>query len=140
MTHSNVDAIYAEYPFLSKLWTRNDVCDAKVRRWDNDFLQLCTTNVYLLDEHGEVIVKPNRFLYELAKVILYALILRRVGESVDDMLKGLGDEKLRRVNYAVTFYSGEGTITLWKIPKGHKNAAEWLGSNCAKARATFCQQ
>lgn len=36
---SNVDAIYAEYPFLHRIFPRKQVFKAYVSRWDNDLLK-----------------------------------------------------------------------------------------------------
>lgn len=135
MARSNVDAIYAENPFLSKLIARIKVPDAQVKRWSADFLASTpdtypdsgTEKIYLLDEHGNIVARVG----SLSDRIAGFLGFHQNSETVGQALARIGDEKARKVRYAVGVWNGR--VILWKLPNGYNNAADWLASTITEA-------
>ncbi len=136
MRRSNVDAIYAENPFLSKVIARVKVPDAQVKRWNEDFLGSTpdtypdsgTEKIYLIDGQGNKIVRVG----SLSDRITGFFGLHQNSETVGQALARIGD-KTRQVQYAVGEWNGR--VILWKLPNGYNNAADWLRSRIAEARA-----
>ena len=137
MARSNVDAIYAEYPFLSNIIARVRVPDAWVQRWSEDFLaskprinpEGADQKIYLVDESGGIVGKVSTWL----------AFFKNGGcdETVGQALARIGNEKAREIRYAVGVFGGE--VTLWKLPNGYDNAADWLNSIVVEARKELRQ-
>lgn len=140
MARSNVDAIYAENPFLSKLIARVKVPDAQVKRWSEEFLASTpdtypdsgTENIYLLDEHGDIVARVG----SLSDRIAGFLGFHQNSETVGQALVRIGDDQTRRVRYAVGVWH---KVVLWKLPNGHNNAADWLASTVTETRKKLRQ-
>ncbi|MEK7612526.1 MAG: hypothetical protein AAB449_00025 [Patescibacteria group bacterium] len=136
MARSNVDAIYAENPFLSKLIARVKVPDAQVKRWSEEFLASTpdtypdsgTEKIYLLDERGDIIARVGNLSDRIAGFLGF----HQNSETVGQALARIGDEQTRRVRCAVGEWNGK--VILWKLPNNYDNAADWLSSTVAKAR------
>ena len=132
MTRSNVDAIFAEYPFLSTLVPRARVSDARVARWDEDFLRdgPCfykggtSKEVYLLDMQGTLVYHVDSYKSNS----LWEKIARNIDlkprETIDEALVRIGEEKMCHIRYAVSILHGR-SITLFKVPMGYSNVADW---------------
>src|SRR3989338_9334120 len=135
MARSNVDAIYAENPFLSKLISRVKVPDAQVKRWSEKFLASTpdtypdsgTENIYFLDQRGDTIARVGSLSDRIAGFFGF----HRNSETVGQALARMGDET-RKLKYAVGVWNGR--VILWKLPNGYDNAADWLAPMVAKAQ------
>ncbi len=131
MARSNVDAIYAENPFLSKLISRVKVPDAQVKRWSEEFLASTpdsypdsgSEKIYLVDENGRIVGKVDTWL---------AFLRNGTNETVGQALARIGNEKTRTVRHAVGIWNVR--VILWKLPNGYNNAADWLRSRVAEAQ------
>jgi hypothetical protein len=141
MARSNVDAIYAENPFLSKLIARIKVPEAQVKRWSEEFL-LSTPNtypdsgtekIYLLDEHGNKVARVGNRSDRIAGFFG----IHQNSETVGQTLARIGDDQTHRVRYAVGEWNGR--VILWKLPNGYNNAADWFSSTIAEARKELQQ-
>ncbi len=135
---SNVDAIYAEYPFLEKIHPRAKTVEAQVRRFDDDFMSQTaviqyddrfTYRFYLLDEHGEIVARVGEPLTRFTR-----FLNRTSDETAGQALARIGSDT-RRVRHAV-FVGESRTIptTLYKLPNGFDNASDWLQSHIADGR------
>lgn len=126
MARSNVDAIYAENPFLSKIISRVKVPDARVKRWSEKFLASTPDSypnsgaekIYLLDEQGDIVTRVGTRLEQFLTAIGFP-----TSETVDQTLARIGNDEARRVRYAVGVWH---RVILWKLPNGYENAADWL--------------
>lgn len=132
---SNTDVIYLEFPFLHRVVPRVKIQSATVRRWDNDFLQntslhseehICfVKDICLLDTEGGIVATVGkRTLWEFFKEGgLYQSVGWYNYENVAQALFRLGDRK-KLVKYAIMFDGA--SFTLYKLPKGFLNAADWF--------------
>lgn len=136
MARSNVDAIYAENPFLSKIIARVKVPDARVKRWSENFLASTpdayfdsgTEKIYLLDEYGNIVARVG----SLSDRIAGFLGFHQNSETVGQTLARIGSDQTHRVRYAVGEWNGR--VILWKLPNGYDNATDWLNATVAEAR------
>jgi hypothetical protein len=132
MELSNVDAIYAENPFLEKIIPRIQVSIAQVKRWDDVFLNspnhdAVLAKIYLVDEDGDVVARVGTrwdyFFTALGRVM--------ITETVAQTLARIGEDQGRRVHYAV----GVGSwVILYKLPRGYKNAVDWVQARIEENR------
>lgn len=132
---SNVDAIYEEYPFLSKIITRSKVKEAKVKRWDEKLLSdtrfrfqhqfsgPSINKLFLVDSEGDTVARVGGALFE---------IFVNDAETVDQTLARIGNNKVRQIRYAVGIW--DDTIILWRLPTGHGDVSGWLRSVIEKGR------
>ena len=131
MARSNVDAIYAENPFLSKLIPRTKVSDAQVKRWSEDFLgstpdsypKSGSEKIYLVDAFGNKVAKVDTW---------GAFFKNGTNETVGQAVARIGDAEARKIRSAVGIWNGR--VILWKIPNGYANLADWLHSETEEAR------
>lgn len=140
--HSNVDAIYHEYPFVQRFLPRAIAEIVTVSRWDKEFLQKpnvlfsdltyeehdpypspkTTYGFYLLDEDGKEVTEVG----ERKKGFWHRLFsIPDLEENVGQALYRLGAEA-RRVHYAVRYHGK--VLCLFKIPREYKNAEDWLNA------------
>lgn len=135
MAPSNVDAIYAEYPFLERVIPRIEVSAVQVNRWDKELLTYSgsgTEEIYLIDEHGNIITCVGTPIGRFLGFFLFGLAAETVGRALARIKK----DKVRRIRYAVRIHD---MVTLYKLPRGYNNAWEWLCSTVTEARKTFQQ-
>lgn len=133
MARSNIDAIYAEYPFLSRLIPRRKVSGAQVKRWSSDFLTTTpdsyldcgTERIYFLDKDGNVVDRVGSF----SDRVLGFFGFHTNEETVGQALARIGQAKTRRIRYAVGVWND---MILYKLPKGYDYAGEWLASVVAE--------
>lgn len=141
MARSNVDAIYAENPFLSKLISRAKVPDAQVKRWSEKFLASTpdtypdsgTERIYLLNEHSDIIARVGSLSDRIAGFWGF----HRNSETVGQTLARIGSKQMCRVRYAVGVWNGR--VILWKLPNGYNNVASWLHSTVPETREKLRQ-
>ena len=140
MARSNVDAIYMENPFLSKLIARVKVPEAQVKRWSEEFLastpntypESGTEKIYLLDEHGNTVARVGSLSDRIAGFLGFHQNNETVGQALARI-----DDQTSRVKYAVGEWNGR--VILWKLPNGYDNAADWLASTITEAREELRQ-
>jgi hypothetical protein len=148
---SNVDAVYAEYPFLQQYIARQRVKRFSVQRWDArllahsaetlSFNEPGTKAVLLLDEQGNVVdqvglrgekPKTSSWLwryFEGGPVIIH-------GETVGQALNRLDGGDRKRIRYALDVDTFTHP-TFYKLPRGCGNADEWLALQVEKDRAAI---
>lgn len=131
MTVTNVDAIYAEYPWLSRIVPRRRMLSMTIERWDEKFLLAYAHSyggperILLVDANGALV----------ARVTYVNLGLFGWRETVGQRLSKIDDVEKRRIRYALWIW-GE-TATLYKLPKGYGNVADWLSACIETDRAAL---
>lgn len=153
MTLTNTDAVYAEYPFLTKILPRRKARNVLVTRWDEEFLS--TTPA--VAEWGHDACRRMYFIDKDGKIVTRVGGLRRVltlgtrFERVDQALARIGSEKARRVYYAVFCpevkmvdveaekRGGYPSLILYKVPQGFESAGDWQHSIIKKERESLRQ-
>jgi len=141
MARSNVDAIYTENPFLSKLIARVKVPDAQVKRWSEEFLASTpntypdsgSEKIYLLDEHGNTVARVGSRSDRIAGFLGF----HQNSETVGQTLARIGEDQIRSIRYAVGEWNGR--VILWKLPNGYNNAADWLNRKITEGREELRQ-
>lgn len=141
MARSNVDAIYAENPFLSKIIARIKVPDAQVKRWSEEFLASTpdtypdsgTEKIYLVDEQGTIVARVGSLSDRIA--VFFGFDKNR--ETVGQTLARIGEDQSRRIQYGVGEWNGR--VILWKLPNGYANVADWLQTIVQQARQELRQ-
>ncbi len=132
---SNTDLIYLELPFLGNVIPRAKVQQATVRRWDDSFLgehsisteefAAFVTEIRFLDGEGLTIsIVGKRTIWQYLKEGgWYQSAGWYKHENVAQALTRIGD-KAKRVKYAIKLDGG--IFTVYKLPNGFSNAAEWV--------------
>ena len=134
---ANVDAIFEEYPFLSKVTARVKIYEAQVTLWSESFLNRtgdcypgypCSgiEKIYFLDEDGNTVARVGNLFKGIAGLFGF------FNETVDQALARIGNEKTSTICYAVGLWRGR--IILWELPKGYNNAAVWHRAIVNQAR------
>jgi hypothetical protein len=138
MTTSNVDAIYAEYPFLERIYSRKSVDRMQVTRWTAEFLDRASTvyfgysemtdthTILLLDKDGNTITRVG----EYKRSFLFWEWKGLQKETVREALIRIGEESARKVYYGL--YDRE---TFYRLPRGFTSAYEWNEALIAADRA-----
>ncbi len=122
--NSNVDAIYAEYPFLEKLISRKRIAEAQVKRWDDELLEQNRRHfrryhkLFLLHRQGKIVTEVG---WRFFGIFPYAL------ETVGQALARIGDDT-EKVRYAVYFSKAVDHLVFYKSPRGFENVADWFRS------------
>jgi len=141
VAHSNVDAIYQEYPFLSNIVPRSKVRSALVRRWDeSNFLDRSVEDsdayagvssvekTYFLDERGEVVYWVGDWWHQFVCSCLP--FISRFG-TIGEVIARMSDKQRKQVKYVVSFDSLD--VILWKYATSYTNLADWLHAMVAEA-------
>lgn len=130
---SNVDAIYAEYPFLKNFAPRLSIRRAKVSRFDEDLFDLPAAvwwgdgynifRILLLDQRGDPVARVGEGKW---------LKFMTRDETVGEALLRIGD-LAEKVHYVVVVNSNP--MMVYRLPSQIQNAGQWLEKRIESGRA-----
>ncbi len=139
MSNPKVDAFFIEFAFLTKNFDPLAFREVKVKRIDHSKVSMCrigwmpddaySQKIFLLGEKGELITQSTMWISSrsLVKNLLGVVGLQMTGESITDMAARLGPHTAR-VRYVVRTME-DRSLTLYKMPTGIQNLAEFLVSH-----------
>lgn len=119
MVLSNIDRIYAEYPFINEIYPRSKAWRAQVSRMDGNFFQLWNSGdpsrrFFLLDEKGKILTRVGG----RGNLSFLSYIIGNKSETVGQALYRIGN-RARDVHFAIT--SDRSSVCLYKLPRKYKD-------------------
>lgn len=147
-----VMAFFGEFPYLYGITKPDDTIEVKVRRWDDELLNLWTIGyyeygedrvtmqniIYFLDEHYQVLAIGGR--YPETKISLWdprSWFVEKIRhEQILDSILRLG-ELASSVKHVVGIHSTLSRKTIaviYKAPKGAASLKSWVDEHMATAR------
>lgn len=148
---SNTEAIFREFPFLAKFFSKERVQRARVERIDEELITRQPTtqarwakdvfeDILLLDRDGDlIVVVSQRVIRRPAWRFFRWSCSARVFWILDNPRETVW-EAIRRatlpVGYIVTAIDGQHLV-LYKPPKNFQNAGEWMEEQVRRAQAAI---
>ena len=155
MSITNIDAIYAEYPFLELIVPRASTTSAQVALWDSEFASRSSQtdrsdwhHFLLLDARGQIVTRVGENSSFLGKL---SRSLKR--ENLAQALYRLAD-RARTVRYSLIYTYGSiydyfwevdrvdrryADLFFYKLPGDYENAADWLANEIKDIRKEIRQ-